>query len=106
MAAYNSDATLPASVRSVLRQSYPSLELLVIDDASSRPAADVLADVDDSRLRIVRHVRNRGVAAARNTGLAIARGDLAAQLDGDDLWHRDYLAQVVPRFRDPLVGLV
>ena len=105
MAAYNSEATLERSVRSVLAQSCSSLELLVIDDASERPASVTLSGIRDERLRVIRHERNRGVAAARNTGLAAARGPLVAQLDGDDVWHEDYLASILPCFENPGVGL-
>src|SRR5579884_23464 len=106
MAAYNSDETLPASVASVLAQSQENLELLVIDDASARPAEVVLGDMRDPRLRILRHTKNRGVSAARNTGLAVARAPLVAQLDGDDLWDPNYVDSILPRFENDRIGLV
>ena len=105
MAAYEAEATLRGAVESVLKQTAPELELIVVDDASSVRVADVLADVSDSRLRILRHERNRGLSAARNTALAAARAPLVSQLDADDLWEPDYLESVLPCFEDRGVGL-
>jgi glycosyltransferase involved in cell wall biosynthesis len=105
MAAYNSEETIRASAESVLSQTADSLELLIIDDASDRPTAEILKGVRDKRLRVLRHHRNRGVAAARNTGLRAARASLVAQIDGDDLWHEEYLASILPCFDNPAVGL-
>lgn len=105
MPAYRSEGTIREAVDSVLAQSEPRLELLVVDDASPVPAHDTLADVDDPRLRIVRHRRNRGSAAARATGLKLVRTPLVSQLDPDDAWEPDYLAWVLPCFDDPGIGL-
>lgn len=106
MAAYEAAPTIRASVDSVLAQTDPRVELIVIDDGSAVPVSEILAAVDDPRLRIVRHARNRGISAARNTGLSEARAPLIAQLDADDLWAEEYLVSVLPRFEDPAVGLV
>jgi glycosyltransferase involved in cell wall biosynthesis len=105
MPAYNAEATLREAVESVLAQTVGELELIVGDDASDVPAAEVLADVDDARLRIVRRARNGGIGAARNSALARARSRLVSQLDADDLWEPDYLESVLPEFEDPAVGL-
>ena len=105
MPAYNAGATIRESVESVLAQTEPALELIVLDDASDVPVADVLADVRDPRLRVLRHARNRDVSAARNTALRAARAPLVSQLDADDTWEPDYLASVLPCFDDPTVGL-
>ena len=105
MPAYRSERTMREAVDSVLAQSEPRLELLVVDDASPVPAHETLADVDDPRLRIVRHRRNRGSAAARATGLKLVRTPLVSQLDPDDAWEPDYLASVLPCFHDPGIGL-
>jgi cellulose synthase/poly-beta-1,6-N-acetylglucosamine synthase-like glycosyltransferase len=105
MPAFNSEATIRDSVESVLGQSEERLELIVVDDVSAIPAAEVLAEVRDPRLRILRHSRNRNTAGARNTALAAARAPLVSQLDADDLWKPDYLATIVPLFDDPSVGL-
>jgi glycosyltransferase involved in cell wall biosynthesis len=105
MPAYNADDTLVAAVQSALAQTLGDLEVLVVDDGSKRPAADVLAGVHDPRLRIVRHDRNRGLSAARNTAVAHVRTPYLSQLDADDLWEPGYLEAVLPCFADSAVGL-
>ena len=106
MPAFEAGLTLRAAVQSVLAQTMPDLELIVVDDGSDEPLADALSDLRDPRLRIIRHRRNRGLARARNTALAAARAPLVSQLDADDAWEPDYLATVLPRFEDRGVGLV
>lgn len=105
MPAFRSESTIRASVESVLGQTEGRLELVVVDDASPFPVSEVLADVRDPRLRVIRHDRNRNTAAARNTALAHARAPLVSQLDADDLWEPDYLETIAPLFAEPAVGL-
>ncbi|MEA2408661.1 MAG: hypothetical protein QOE69_2780 [Thermoleophilaceae bacterium] len=106
MPAYAAEATVRESVESALAQTVSDFELLVVDDASPVPVHDLLADLRDPRLRVIRRARNGGAAAARNTALRHARAPLVSQLDADDIWEPDYLEQVLPRFADPAVGLV
>ena len=106
MPARDAEATLPEAVSSVLSQTVGDLELIVADDGSRLPVSEVLAGVDDRRLRIVRRARSGGIAAARNSALRRAKSPLVSQLDADDLWEPDYLESVAPAFGDPGVGLV
>ena len=106
MPAYNAHATIRASVESALAQTVTELEVIVVDDGSDTPIAEALAGVDDPRLRVLRHPRNRNSPAARNTALAAARSPFVSQLDSDDLWEPNYLERVLPEFDDPAVGLV
>jgi cellulose synthase/poly-beta-1,6-N-acetylglucosamine synthase-like glycosyltransferase len=105
MPAFNSEATLRGSVESVLAQTVPDLELIVVDNASRIPVRDVLSDLRDPRLAIVRLRRNAGTAGGRNAALWRARAPLVSQLDSDDEWEPDYLEHVLPCFDDPSVGL-
>ena len=105
MPAGNAGAALRQAVVSVLAQTHGDLELIVVDDGSERPAAELLADIDDARLRVLSHDRSRGLSAARNTALAAARAPLVSQVDAGDEWELDYLAEVLPCFDDPEVGL-
>jgi len=74
------------AIASVLAHSSADVEVVAVDDASPDESAAVVASIGDARVRLLRHERNRGIAAARNTGLAAARGDLVAFLDQDDVW--------------------
>src|SRR4051794_22023692 len=106
MPAYRSNATVRESVESVLAQTMGDLELIVVDDGSPEPIAGALEGIDDPRLRLLRHDRNRNAPTARNTGLRAARAPLVAYLDSDDRWLPPYLERVLPRFDDPAIGLV
>lgn len=75
---YNRPAMLREAIDSVLAQTYAPVEIIVVDDASTEP-------VVDSRVRVLRHDRNRGVGAARETGRKAARGQFIQYLDSDDL---------------------
>jgi glycosyltransferase involved in cell wall biosynthesis len=75
----------------VQAQTMTDLELLVVDDGSADDTAAVLAQLDDPRVRVVRHERNRGIACARNTALRATDGEWVAFLDDDNEWAPDYL---------------
>lgn len=94
MPCHNAAAHLPASVGSVLAQTFADWELIAIDDGSSDSTLAWLRAERDPRLRIHTQV-NQGVSSARNTGLALAQGAYIAFLDADDTWSADFLAQMV-----------
>jgi glycosyltransferase involved in cell wall biosynthesis len=75
-----------SALRSALSQQDVELEVVVVDDGSSDGTTARIRELDDERLRIVRHEQAKGVAAARNAGVAAARGEWIAFLDDDDLW--------------------
>jgi glycosyltransferase involved in cell wall biosynthesis len=79
------------AIRSALAQTFGNFELLVVDDGSTDATPEVLAGVDDGRLRRVRHERNYGISRTRNTALGLARGEWLAFLDDDNEWAPDYL---------------
>jgi len=84
MAAYATPRPwLRQAVESALSQQGCSLELVVVDDGSPEPVADMLADFDDERLRLVR-IEHGGVSQARNGGIDAARGSYIRFVDSDD----------------------
>lgn len=87
--AYNSAATLARAIDSVLSQSYPAQEIVVIDDGSTDATPEVAARYG-AKLRYIRQ-ENAGVSAARNHGARIATGDWLAFLDADDWYYPDRL---------------
>jgi glycosyltransferase involved in cell wall biosynthesis len=88
---YNRARSIERAVRGVLLQSYPNLELIVVDDASTDASPMIVEAIDDPRLRLIRHDVNQGAAAARNTGVSAAKGDLIAFQDSDDNWFPEKL---------------
>ena len=93
MPAYNAEKYIEEAVRSVISQTYPNWELLILDDCSADRTAELakaLADLD-SRIRLLRNPQNMGVAKTRNRGFSLAKGEWVALLDSDDVWHSDKL---------------
>lgn len=88
---YQRPHLLKRAMQSVLNQSYPHLELIVVDDASADATEDVVASVDDERVRYVKQPTNRGASAARNRGIREAKGAFLAFQDDDDIWFVDRL---------------
>jgi glycosyltransferase involved in cell wall biosynthesis len=87
--AYNAAATVDSTIQSVLKQTLPPFEILVVDDGSKD---DTLARLKRYEPRItVFPVANAGVSPARNLLCSSSRGDILAFLDADDVWHPTYL---------------
>ena len=96
---FNRARTLPRAVWSVLGQSYRNLELLIMDDGSTDETAQLIAAIDDPRIRYVLLEGNRGASRARNAGLKLARGEFIAFQDSDDEWLMDKLGRQVEAAR-------
>lgn len=102
---YNGERFVGDAIRSVLEQSYPSVECVVVDDGSTDSTETVVAGFG-SQVRFVRQ-QNAGVAAARNRGIEASGGDHAAFLDADDVWIADKIERQMELLsRDPGLGLV
>ena len=91
---YNKQASIRASVDSVLGQTFADLELIVVDDGSTDRGPALVSALEDPRLRSLSQA-NAGPGPARNRGLAEARGEYVAFLDADDEWDPDVLALAV-----------
>lgn len=89
--AYNRARELRRALGSVLAQTAPPAEIIVVDDASTDRTAAVAREMG---ARVVRHERNRGEGAARNSGFAAAGQPWIALLDSDDEWLPDHLASL------------
>src|SRR5690349_10342119 len=85
---HNRARTLGRTIESVLAQTYPSVELVIVDDGSSDDTGEVIARGwgADARVRYLKKP-NGGPASARNFGFRAARGEYVALLDSDDTWH-------------------
>lgn len=80
-----------ATLQSVLAQTLPPAEVIIVDDGSSDGSIDVIADLIGGPVRLVRQ-DNAGPGPARNRGTAEAHSEWIALIDGDDLWAPDHLA--------------
>ncbi|WP_251213103.1 glycosyltransferase family 2 protein [Adlercreutzia murintestinalis] len=99
MPVYNVEDYLAWSVKSVLDQSYPSFELICVDDGSidgSGALLDALAATDDRIVAV--HQPNSGPSKARNTGMDRAMGDVVTFLDSDDFMRLDALQTIAAAY--------
>jgi glycosyltransferase involved in cell wall biosynthesis len=89
MPAYNAEATIATAIGSILRQSVPDLELIVVDDASKDGTWGTVQRLAgrDPRVKTIRQDVNRGAYVARNTALSHATGDFVTVHDADDWSH-------------------
>ena len=106
---YNRAHSIRGSIESILRQTHPHWELLVIDDGSADHTEEIVTEiaVSDSRIHYYRQPQNRGVAAARNEGIRQTRYEYIAFQDSDDIWKEDKLEKQMQVFDErPQVGMV
>jgi glycosyltransferase involved in cell wall biosynthesis len=102
---YNYGHFVTEAVDSVLAQTAPPLEVIVVDDGSKDDTRQRLARYGD-RIRYI-YQENQGLSAARNTGIRAAQGEYIALLDSDDVWHpRKLEVQAHYLARHPEVGLL
>ncbi|MCF2595524.1 glycosyltransferase family 2 protein [Pseudoflavonifractor phocaeensis] len=101
MPAYNAEKYVEAAIRSVLAQTFPEFELLVVDDCSRDRTAEIIQRLarQDSRVVFLQNPKNSGVAATRNYAISQAKGEWVAFLDSDDLWRADKLEKQLALLR-------
>ena len=90
---YNMDKFVSETIKSVLQQTYPYWEMLLVDDASTDHTVDIIKQYSDadSRIRFAVKDKHSGIANSRNQAIQMAKGRFLAFLDADDLWHPDKL---------------
>ncbi|MGP1273102.1 MAG: glycosyltransferase [Phycisphaerales bacterium] len=92
---YNLPEFLPETLESIRRQTFRSLEVIVVDDGSTRPdALELIGSLESTGVRVVRR-ENGGLSAARNTGLHAARGRFVLPVDADDLLSPTFVEKAV-----------
>lgn len=85
MPVYNCEQYVGEAIESILNQTFPDFELLIIDDASSDSTVSIIKNYSDSRLKLIEKPKNSGYTNSLNYGLSIARGEYIARMDGDDI---------------------
>jgi glycosyltransferase involved in cell wall biosynthesis len=94
--AFNAASDIRQTLDSVLAQTYPEIEVIVVDDGSADDTSAIVANFvrKDPRFKLLRQT-NAGVGAARNAAIGAARGKYIAPLDADDLWFPEKLEKQV-----------
>ena len=95
--AYQAERTMEKAISSIVHQTYPNWELIIVVDAATdaTPAiADSWAKID-ARMRILFSKKNRGVVRSRNIAIRLAKGDWIAFCDADDWWDKNKLERQV-----------
>jgi len=104
--AYNQSHYLGTAIESVLAQTYPNFEIIIVDDGSTDATRQVAHSFERPDIRYVYQV-NAGLSAARNTGIRNSRGEYFAYLDSDDLFMPQKLDLLVAKLKhDPQLGFV
>ncbi|MCD8127931.1 MAG: glycosyltransferase [Clostridiales bacterium] len=93
MPAYNADGTIARAIESVLMQTYPTLELIIVNDCSSDGTGLAIEGYArrDPRIQVLHNQERKGASASRNCGVRAARYAWIAFLDSDDYWLPDKL---------------
>lgn len=90
---YNKEKSVKNTIGTVINQTITDFELLVINDGSTDKSREIVAGINDDRIRIV-DKPNGGISSSRNEGIMRARYDYIAFLDADDLWESDFLETI------------
>lgn len=95
---YNKELSIGNTIKSVLNQTFQDFEIIVVNDGSKDNSREVVEEIYDPRIRLIDQ-HNKGVSAARNTGIKEAKNEWIALLDGDDIWEKDHLEEVLRMMR-------
>jgi glycosyltransferase involved in cell wall biosynthesis len=88
--AYNRANMLPATIESVLKQSFTNWEMIIVDDGSTDNTRDIVLEINDERIRYI-YQKNAERSAARNNGISNAKGQYICFLDSDDFFESNHL---------------
>ncbi|OJX46969.1 MAG: hypothetical protein BGO78_15840 [Chloroflexi bacterium 44-23] len=102
---YNKKDFIGRAIMSVLKQSYQSFEIIIVNDGSTDGSENEIKSIDDPRIKII-HQENSGASSARNRGVQEARSKYIAFLDADDEWQKDTLlefSELINNFPDHIL---
>src|SRR3972149_8781618 len=92
---YNRPDMLGDCLDSINGQTYSNLEVLVVNDGGQEVEKIISNSNKGGNVRYIRHLTNRGLAAARNSGIRAAKGKYIAYLDDDDIYYPDHIETLV-----------
>jgi len=97
---YNQAEYLPDALDSILAQTYPNWECLIVNDGATDNTEDIAQQYveKDKRFEYI-YQNNKGLPGARNTGILNSSGEFILPLDGDDIIHKDYILEAINHFK-------
>ena len=98
MPVFNREDIALDAINSVLNQTYPNFELIIVDDGSTDNTKELLENLEHEKIRVIYHENNFGSSKARNTGLNESKGDIIMYLDSDNEWNSKYVEAMVGAF--------
>ncbi|MFA6587804.1 MAG: glycosyltransferase [Patescibacteria group bacterium] len=106
MPIYNGEVHLETAIKSILNQTYPDFELLILDDASTDSSLKIIKSFNDPRIRLIQNEANAGLNKTLNIGLAAAHSVYIARMDQDDISHPERLKkQIAYLEQNPEIGV-
>ena len=105
---HNSEKHISATIDSVLNQTYPHFELIIVDDRSTDNGLAIVREYaeKDGRIRIIEQERNTGAAMTRNVGIRAATGRYLTFLDSDDIWFPHMIETSINNIKEHDCGFV
>lgn len=106
MVNYNRRELLHSCLRSLMAQTVPPVEVIVVDNASTDGSVEMIGrEFANCPIRVLQNSTNRGFCAANNQGFSVARAPLVALLNNDAEAHPDWLARLATPFADAAIGM-
>ncbi len=105
MCVYNGERYLHQQIDSILTQTYPEIEVLILDDRSTDSSVDIINEriKEDSRIRLIQNPQNLGFNKNFEKGFSLSRGELIAISDQDDIWLPDKISRLVANLCDHIL---
>ena len=108
--AFNAKRTIKKALNSVLRQTYPNTEIIIVNDCSTDNTSEICQKISEQYktkdIRIINKEKNEGVDFARHTGIANAKGDYILFLDADDWYEKNSIESLVKTIEKQNVDIV
>ncbi len=106
MPVFNAEKYVDEAIQSILNQTYPDFEFIIIDDGSTDKSATIIESIKDDRIIILRNHTNKGLIYSLNRGIDYSRGKYIARMDADDVCEATRFAEQVQFMeRHPAIGI-
>jgi len=95
MPVYNKEKYIKRAIDSILSQTYPDFEIIIVDDKSTDKSLEIIKNFKDKRIRVFKQRKNKGASFTRNFGIKKAKAPYIAFLDADDEYLPNFLEEII-----------